>query len=101
MPFKLACADFTFPLLAHEQALELIGMLGFDGVDIGLFQDRSHLQPSSEFAHVDRNARRLGKQLADRGLATADVFLQVAPTSAPSPSIIRCRPAGAALATGF
>ena len=32
---KLACADFTFPLLLHDGALELIGLLDFDGVDIG------------------------------------------------------------------
>ena len=37
MNFKLACADFAFPLLTHEQSLRLISMLGFEGVDIGLF----------------------------------------------------------------
>ena len=40
---KLACADFTFPLLPHAKALDLIAMLGIKGVDIGLFEDRSHL----------------------------------------------------------
>ncbi len=40
---KLACADFTFPLLPHANALDLIAMLGIKGVDIGLFEDRSHL----------------------------------------------------------
>jgi sugar phosphate isomerase/epimerase len=79
MQFKLACADFTFPLLAHEHVLDLIGMLEFDGVDIGLFEGRSHLQPSSEFLQLDRAASRLRKQLSDRGLVAADVFLQMAP----------------------
>ena len=41
MEHKLACADFTFPLLPHDQALALIAMLEFDGVDIGLFEERS------------------------------------------------------------
>ena len=50
MTFRLACADFTFPLLSHEQSLDVISMLGFDGVDIGLFEGRSHLHPSREFA---------------------------------------------------
>jgi sugar phosphate isomerase/epimerase len=78
MKSKLACADFTFPLLGHDNALDLIAMLGFDGVDIGLFEDRSHLQPSSEFRQVARSASRLKKSLSQRGLQAADVFLQTA-----------------------
>ena len=38
MQLKLACADFTFPLLPHDRVLDLIAMLGFEGVDIGLFE---------------------------------------------------------------
>jgi sugar phosphate isomerase/epimerase len=83
MRLKLACADFTFPLLAHEDALELIRRLKFDGVDIGLFEGRSHLWPSREFADVGRSAKQLGRQLADRGLRAADVFLQMAPDFVP------------------
>jgi len=83
MRLKLACADFTFPLLAHEDALELIRRLKFDGVDIGLFEGRSHLLPSREFADVGRSAKQLGRQLTDRGLRAADVFLQMAPDFTP------------------
>ena len=43
MKLKLACADFAFPLLPHDRVLDLIAMLEFDGVDIGLFEGRSHL----------------------------------------------------------
>ena len=75
---KLACADFTFPILPLSQVLQLISMLGLRGGDIGLFEDRSHLQPSSEFANVHRSARRLRKQLEDNGLKAADIFLQLA-----------------------
>ena len=78
MKWKLACADFTFPLLSHGDALSLIAMLGVKGVDVGLFEDRSHLQPSREFRNVTRSAKALKKQLSDRGLHAADVFLQVA-----------------------
>lgn len=78
MKLKLACADFTFPILPHHQVLQLISMLGFKGVDIGLFEDRSHLQPSSEFENVPRAARRLEKKLDDNGLVVADLFLQLA-----------------------
>lgn len=78
MNAKLACSDFTFPLLSHEDALKLVSMLGFDGVDIGLFEERSHLRPSREFEDVPRSARELKKKLNDVGLEPADVFLQMA-----------------------
>ncbi len=78
MNLRLACSDFTFPLLPHEDALQLVSMLGFEGVDIGLFEERSHLWPSREFDNVPRSARTLKKKLDDVGLEPADVFLQTA-----------------------
>ena len=78
MTFPLACADFTFPLLPHDNSLDVIAMLGFDGVDIGLFEGRSHLHPSREFADPS-SASSLKKKTADRGLQVADVFLQMDP----------------------
>jgi sugar phosphate isomerase/epimerase len=95
MALKLACADFTFPLLPHDKSLDLIAMLGFEGVDIGLFEGRSHLWPSVVFADLRASARELKKKLRDRGLALADVFLQTAPDfvsiapNHPDPSIRR------------
>ena len=77
MRLKLACADFTFPLLTHDQSLQLVAMLGFKGVDIGLFENRSHLWPSREFKDLRRSARRLKKKLDHTGLRAADVFLQM------------------------
>ena len=77
MNYKLACADFTFPLLSHESSIGLIGMLELDGVDIGLFENRSHLWPSREFKNVTRSARALARKVGDRGLRVADVFLQM------------------------
>ena len=83
MSHRLACADFAFPLLPHDQALDLISALQFDGVDIGLFEERSHLWPSREFAQDVTVGRQLRGKLADRGLQAADVFLQMAPDFAP------------------
>ncbi len=77
MRLKLACADYTFPLLPHDDVLCLIATLGIRGVDIGLFEHRSHLQPSDQFRNVSRTARALKKKLDSRGLKPADVFLQV------------------------
>lgn len=75
MKLRLACADFTFPLLPHDRVLDLIAMLGFEGVDIGLFEGRSHLQPSQVFKSPAASGAKLGRRLADRGLACADAFL--------------------------
>lgn len=75
----LATADFTFPLLSHEKALDLISALDFAGVDIGLFEGRSHLWPSREYRNPARSGEKLRHKLQDRGLACADVFLQTDP----------------------
>jgi len=80
---KLACADFAFPLLPHDKVLDLIAMLEFDGVDIGLFEGRSHLWPSKEFRSPAKSGNRLRRKLADRGLRCADVFLQMNPSFVP------------------
>ncbi len=77
MAHRFACADFAFPLLPHDQALKLIAMLGFEGVDIGLFEERSHLWPSREFQDVEASARQLKEKLDEKGLRPADIFLQM------------------------
>jgi sugar phosphate isomerase/epimerase len=81
-PLRLASADFTFPLLPHERALDLIAALEMDGVDVGLFEGRSHLWPSKEFADVQA-ASRLAQKLGERLLKPADVFLQMDPDFVP------------------
>lgn len=83
MQIRLACADFTFPLLSHQASLQLIQAMEFQGVDIGLFENRSHLQPSQEFRHPEKAGRALGARLEDLGLAAADVFLQMDPDFVP------------------
>lgn len=77
MKLKLACADFAFPLLPHDRVLDLIRMLDFDGVDIGLFEGRSHLHPSQVLKNPRKSGAQLGRGLADRDLRCADVFLQM------------------------
>ena len=83
MKAKFACADFTFPRLSHAHALDLIAIIGFTGVDLGLFEQRSHLWPSNEYKRPAVSARKLKRALADRGLVAADVFLQMAPDFTP------------------
>lgn len=73
---RLSCADFTFPLLSHDRSLDLIRDLGFDGVDIGFFEGRSHIQPSLALADAGPAARNLREACEGRGLKIADLFLQ-------------------------
>ena len=75
----LACADFSFPLLDHDRVLDLVALLEFPAIDIGLFEGRSHLWPSRAFKQLDKNAALLKRKLDDRGLRAADIFLQTAP----------------------
>ena len=75
MSIRLACADFSFPLLPHRIALKLIADLGFEGVDIGLFGGGDQLSPEKAIANVAQTSRDLARQVADVGLRFADIFL--------------------------
>lgn len=71
-----ACADFAFPMLSHENSLRLIKMMGIDCVDIGLFQDRSHIQPSDQLDAPEKKGLFLKRKTEDLGLKISDIFLQ-------------------------
>ncbi|HRP57021.1 TIM barrel protein [Agriterribacter sp.] len=73
---RYSCADFTFPLLPHDKALLLIKLLGFDAVDLGIFEDRSHHYPTHIAKDPVKEATRIAKDLHAAGLQAADVFLQ-------------------------
>jgi len=62
--------------LPYDAVLYLIAAMGFDGIDIGLFQNRSHLQPSNQFPDLQANAKALKAKLDARGLVATDIFLQ-------------------------
>lgn len=74
---QLCCADFTFPLLEHQKVFDLVALLGFDGIDIGLFSGRSHITAETEFDNISKKAKLLKQQTADRGLSIADIYLQL------------------------
>src|SRR5690606_9788341 len=74
--FKFSCADFTFPLLSHGNALQLIRLLGIDAVDLGLFEGRSHIYPSMVTNDLRRTVRDVIRDLSSAGLVVGDVFLQ-------------------------
>lgn len=74
MKRKLSCADFAFPLLEPVDALTLVGLLEFEGVDIGLFEGRGRRSPSHELSRPERSGAALSRALRERDLALADVF---------------------------
>ena len=87
MELKLSCADFTFPLLPHDDVLKLIAMMGFQGVDIGLFEDRSHIYPSHVMPNMAASARDLTSRVQDKGLEIADVYFQASGPGLPALAI--------------
>jgi sugar phosphate isomerase/epimerase len=73
---KLACADFTWPLLPHERALELIHLLDIEGLDLGIFGNRSHVRPEMVRDDIPMWAGILQERIDRAGLELADFFFQ-------------------------
>lgn len=71
---KLACGDHAFPMLEHELALDLIAGLGFEGVDLLVAGDRSHVRPEDIRPHLTDAATTIRSRIAARGLSLSDVF---------------------------
>jgi sugar phosphate isomerase/epimerase len=74
---KLSCTDFSFPNLSRDQAFGTIALLGFRGVDIGLFEGHEDLKPSREFRQPTRSGKALKARLDSHGLQASDLFLQI------------------------
>lgn len=72
---RLACGDHSFPLLQHEHVCDLVRMLGFDAIDVGLMGNRSHVRPEVVRDDVAGWAGRISERVRGRGLEIADVFL--------------------------
>lgn len=73
-PIRLSGADYTWPLLPHTGALDLIAALGLSAVDIGFMSNRSHVRPEQVHGAVAVAAGAVRERVAARGLQVADVF---------------------------
>jgi sugar phosphate isomerase/epimerase len=73
---KLACADFTWPLLPHDRVLALIHLLDIEALDLGLFANRSHVRPEMVRTDIPMWSGVLKERIARSGLELADVFIQ-------------------------
>src|SRR3954469_4357344 len=70
----LSCGDHSFPVLPHEQTVELVKMLGFDAFDLAVMGNRSHIRPEQIRDDIAGWAGRLEERIRGRGLEIADVF---------------------------
>ncbi len=73
---KLACADFTWPLLPHDRVLAHIRALDIEGLDLGVFGGRSHIRPEVVRSDIPMWAGILKERIAGAGLELADFFFQ-------------------------
>jgi sugar phosphate isomerase/epimerase len=71
---RLSCGDHSFPVLPHEQTVELVRMLGFDAFDLAVMGNRSHVRPEGIREDIPGWAGRLEERIRGRGLDIADVF---------------------------
>ena len=69
----IACADFSFPLLPHNLALELIAGMGISAVDVSLMVGHSHLDVEDALRRPAEVAKGLTEGLSRRSLVIADV----------------------------
>ena len=75
MTVRLSCNDYAWPALTHRTVLSIIRDLGFEGVDIGLFAEATHVTLSSVRADPQRRAAAVRSEVESAGLLVADVFL--------------------------
>ena len=74
---EFSCADFSFPLLRRRQALQLLEILDFKWVDIGLFARNPNYLPSALMVAPAEFTQQVVNDLESSGLRAADVFLQI------------------------
>lgn len=74
MRTRYSCADYGWPSLQHRTVMAVASDLGYDGIDIGIFEEATHVKVS-DLKHWREKSARIRRDLDDRGLRCADVFL--------------------------
>jgi sugar phosphate isomerase/epimerase len=69
----LACADFSFSLLSHDLALDLIAGMGIGAIDVSLMLGNSHLHVEDVIFGSGTMAIDLAQKLSSKGLVIADL----------------------------
>jgi sugar phosphate isomerase/epimerase len=73
--YRLACGDHSFPLLPHEQVVNLVAGMGLEGLDLGLMGNRSHVRPEVVRTDLAGWSEKLTSRVHGAGLEVADVFV--------------------------
>jgi sugar phosphate isomerase/epimerase len=74
MNLRLSCTDSTFPRLPHDTALTVIRALGFDAVDVCVFEGYEHTTPAAVLGDPKGAADAVKERLDRHELVTSDVF---------------------------
>lgn len=72
---RLACGDHSFPLLDHDLVLDLVAGLGFEGFDLALMGNRSHIRPEEVRHDIVGAATAVAGRVRSRGLELSDLFV--------------------------
>jgi sugar phosphate isomerase/epimerase len=72
---RLSCADDTFRLLEHDRICALVALLGLEGVDVCIMEQRSALSLAEIRADTAGWAGRIAERVGGYGLEIADVFV--------------------------
>jgi sugar phosphate isomerase/epimerase len=73
---RFSCSEYTFPLLPRDRRFALLRLLGFNYVDLGLFERSSDLKPSQRIVHPATFTKNLKAELERAGLLVSDIFVQ-------------------------
>jgi sugar phosphate isomerase/epimerase len=73
----LSCADFSFPRLAHGDAAQLVAMLGYPAIDVGVSASGTHVHVDQVRDDPVAAAARVRAAIGTAGIAVADVLLVV------------------------
>jgi sugar phosphate isomerase/epimerase len=74
---QISCSDYTFPLLPRAKRFAVLELLGFNFVDLGLFERNTGLRPAQLAADPKGFTRQLKSELRHSRLRVSDIFLQV------------------------
>lgn len=75
MSIRLSCSDYTWPNIRHTTVMSIIADLGFEGVDIGVFNTQTHVTVPAIVADPAHVADFVLRATDAVGLLVADVFL--------------------------
>lgn len=72
---QLSAADYGWPALGHDAVFTVVSDLGFQGVDIGVFGDATHITMNAVADRPEETAQVVGDRAARHHLTVADVFI--------------------------